>query len=137
MGLKTILQKTGAAGTVGLNTNALPNADGDDAKSLILYQGLHLQETYDFTFTRTAQDGNLVMEVSMDGTTFRRTAFRRMDTDTAVSPGPLVLGASASFEIQLAQPNQNHRIVAVRFAFWLAVSGNAGDSVTIKGWEGR
>lgn len=136
MGLKTILEKTGVAGTTGLNAQPIPAADGSDAKSLTLFQGLHPEEKYDVVFTRTTQDGNLVMEASMDGSNWRRVAFRRLDLDT-VAAGPVVLGASASFLVQLANPGQNQRIVAIRLAFWLAAAGAAGDTILISGWAGR
>jgi len=147
MPLKTLLAKTGVAGTapagesavVGLNSNALPGADGNDAKGITLFQGMHLEEPFEVIFTKNAQDGTFYLEGSMDGSNFSRLSFRRLDTDVVIAGATgLPLAASTRLLIKLAQPMQNQRIVALRPGFFLAAAdANAAASIVVRVLAGR
>jgi len=134
--LRTILEKTGASGTTGVNTNALPTSNNADAKSETFYHGLHINDPIEVTFTKSTVDGIFQVEGTMDGTTYMQLAFRRMDIDSVVA-GSLTLNASAQLLIALAQPTQVNRIIGLRVACWLSGAGAVGDTFTVKEWEGR
>ncbi len=134
--LKTILDKTGVAGTTGANTNPLPATNDADAKSETFFHGLHFHEPIEVVFTRSTQDGNFALEGTSDGVNYYALAFRRMDLDTVVA-GTLTLNANTRLLIDLPQATQNSRIIGMRCACWLAAAGAAGDRFVVKVWEGR
>ncbi len=133
--LVTLLDKTGVAGTTGANTNALPAADGVDAKGNTSYQGLHIHNKLEIIFTRSTQDGTFALEGTMDGTNYSRLSFRRLDLDTVHAT--LTFGASTRVIVAMPHPTDDLRILGVRPACWLAGAGAAGDRFIVKIVEGR
>lgn len=145
MPLKTIFAKTGTAAGIpageaavaGLNVNKLPAADGVDAKSLTLFQGMHLDDPLELIFVRNAQDLVFYVEGSMDGSNFSRLAFRTLIDDTVVSGvAGLTLNANARVLIKLPQPGQWNRLVAIRTGCYLAADDATAQAV-VRGWSGR
>lgn len=143
--LTNILAKTGTAAgipageaeIIGENENPIPAADDADARSRIIYQGLHFDDVLEVIFTRVAQDGTFYMAGSLDGTNFSRLSFRTLIDDTVISGVTgLALGTSARVLVKLPRPGAWQRIVAVRCGFFLAAA-DANAAIVVRHVAGR